>query len=144
MAPHRPTYGIRRGAICKTAGSHLQDDTSSHTFGHDQTAHARRGVLRKLSCTHLGLWGFGKKLCLYQKVIACLHQKKREGSEGETIYWGLVFGLVYYQHRWYILHRSILKRITWIYICFILLEKSYDLTESLKLINISSFSRVFI
>ena len=65
-------------------------DTSSHIFGHDQTAPGRRGVLRELSCTHLGLWGFGKKLCLYQKVIACLHQKKKGGIRGGKLFFEIL------------------------------------------------------
>ena len=86
-----PAHGIRRGAICKTAGSHVGADTSSHIFGHDQTAPGQRGVLRELSCTHLGLWGFEKKQRLYQKVIACLHQKKKGGIRGGKLFFCPVF-----------------------------------------------------
>ena len=86
MAPRRPTYGIRRGAICKTAGSHVGADTSSHIFGHDQTAPGQGGVLRELSCTHLGHWGFGKSYVYTNKVIACLHQKKKGGLRGGKLF----------------------------------------------------------
>ena len=90
-APKWLPDGIRRGAICKTAGSHVGADTSSHIFGHDQTAPGQRGVLRELSCTHLGLWGFEKKQRLYQKVIACLHQKKKGGIRGGKLFFCPVF-----------------------------------------------------
>ena len=130
-------YGGRRGDMCRTASTHTFSDMNKQRPADGSSAKAWLHPLRTL--------GIGKERTSIPKGNRLPPSEKKRGISGGKLFLRFCFGFSYATNIGETFSTcQYLEGKPWVYICFRILEKSYDLTESLKLINISSFSRVFI